>query len=160
MENEELRRAKIENNKENRELREENKKIKDNIGLMHNETVDKNDRILQLMEQMRKDIEEKKNKITLIETINQRLYMQNTNLNKLCFGGKQAAKNVETGIQEKEEDDCRRGKKEESRERKKEEDECGEEEMEEIRERKKETNHPTKICYFWTQGYCKKNEQL
>ena len=80
--------------------------------------------------------------------------MQNTNLIKLCFGGKQATKNVETGIEEKEEDDCRRGKKEESRERRKEEEECRKEEMEEIRERKKET------CYFWTQGHCKKNEQL
>ena len=156
MENAELRRAKIDNNKENRELREENKKMKDNIGLMHNETVDKNDRILQLLEQMRKDIEEKKNKIILIETINERLYMQNTNLNKLCFGGKQAAKKVKTGIEEKEEDECRRGKKEEIRERRKEKDECRKEEIEETREGKKETNHPTKTCYFWTQGHCKK----
>ena len=105
---------------------------------------------------MRKDIEVKKNKITLIETINERLYMQNTNLNKLCFGEKQAAKKVKTGIEEKEEDKCRRGKKEESRERRKEKDECRKEEMEETREGKKETNHPTKICYFWTQGHCKK----
>ena len=117
MENEELRRAKIENSKENREIREENKKMKDKIGLMHNETVDKNDRILKLLELMRKDIEEKSNKIAQIESINERLFMQNTNLTKLCFGRKQAAKNLETGIEEKEEDDCRRGKKEESRER-------------------------------------------
>ena len=121
---------------ENEELREENKKLKDNIGQMHNETVDKNDRILQLIELMRKDIEEKKKKIAQMETINERLFMQNTNLNKLCCGRKQAAKNIETGI---EEDDCRRGKKEESRERRKEEDEYRKEEMEEIRERKKPT---------------------
>ena len=105
---------------------------------------------------MRKDIEERSNKIAQIESINERLFMQNTNLTKLCFGRKQAAKNVETGIEEKEEDDCRREEIEESRERKKIEDNCRREEMEEIRERKKETNHPTKICYFLHRDTAKK----
>ena len=42
---------------------------------------------------------------------------------------------------EKKEDKCRREEIEESRE---------------IRERKEKTNQPARICYFWTQGYCKK----
>ena len=59
---------------------------------------------------------------------------------------------------EREKNDCRREKKKEE-DRKKKEDECRREEIEEsreIRERKEKTNQPSRICYFWTQGYCKK----
>ena len=70
--------------------------MKNNIGLMQNEIVEKNSRIAQL------------------ETTNTKLYTQNNRLTDLCFGRKIIKKDKETGS---EEEDV--GKTEENREQRK-----------------------------------------
>jgi len=85
--------------KKNENIRDENDMMKNNIGLMQTEIVEKNSRIAQL------------------ETTNTKLYTQNNRLTDLCFGRKLVEKDIETGI--KEEDVKKRGETEENREQKK-----------------------------------------